>query len=135
MTAARSADSVPAPPLPAAFRYALAAALLAAGPAAVYFLPDDSGALGKPCLSLFLGLFGGLEGWCRTCKLLACCRRPAHQAGQCEVLHRSQAQLPVPAAPLPPAAVAVQALVALTCIAGGGAAWGGATLLSTLQKS
>jgi hypothetical protein len=56
--------------------YALAFALLAAGPAAVYFLPDDSGAL-----------------------------------------------------------VAVQALVALTCIAGGGAAWGGASLLSSLQKS
>lgn len=37
---------MPPPSLPA--RYALATALLVAGPAAVYFLPDDSGALGKP---------------------------------------------------------------------------------------
>ncbi|KAL4423264.1 hypothetical protein ABPG77_004533 [Micractinium sp. CCAP 211/92] len=56
--------------------YALAALLLAAGPAAVYFTPDDSGAL-----------------------------------------------------------VALQAVIALTCVLGGSAAWGGASLLSTLQKS
>ncbi|EFN55748.1 hypothetical protein CHLNCDRAFT_134090 [Chlorella variabilis] len=56
--------------------YALATALLVAGPASVYFLPDDSTAL-----------------------------------------------------------VAVQAVIALSCIAGGSAAWGGATLLSSLQKS
>lgn len=56
--------------------YALAAALLVAGPAAVYLLPDDS-----------TGLVG------------------------------------------------VQAVVALLCVLGGSAAWGGAALLSTLQKS
>lgn len=56
--------------------YTLAAALLAAGPAAVYFLPDDSAGI-----------------------------------------------------------VGLQAVVALACIAGGSAAWGGATLLSNLQKS
>ncbi|PSC70276.1 hypothetical protein C2E20_6343 [Micractinium conductrix] len=56
--------------------YTLAAALLAAGPAAVYFLPDDSTGL-----------------------------------------------------------VALQAVVALACVLGGSAAWGGASLLSTLQKS
>jgi hypothetical protein len=31
--------------------------------------------------------------------------------------------------------VALQGLVALACIAGGSAAWGGASLLSSLQKS
>ncbi|KAL4858166.1 hypothetical protein ACK3TF_001659 [Chlorella vulgaris] len=56
--------------------YALATALLVAGPAAVYFLPDDSTGL-----------------------------------------------------------VALQAVIALVCIAGGSAAWGGASLLSSLQKS
>lgn len=32
-------------------------------------------------------------------------------------------------------AVALQAVIALTCVLGGSAAWGGASLLSTLQKS
>jgi hypothetical protein len=31
--------------------------------------------------------------------------------------------------------VALQAVIALVCIAGGSAAWGGASLLSSLQKS
>lgn len=55
--------------------YALAATLLAAGPAVVYFTPDDSATL-----------------------------------------------------------VALQALAALVCVGGGSAAWGGASLLSSLQK-
>lgn len=56
--------------------YALAAVLLAAGPVAVYFMPDTSSGL-----------------------------------------------------------VALQGVVALACIAGGSAAWGGASLLTSLQKS
>jgi len=55
--------------------FTLATALLAAGPAVVYFVPDDS-----------------------------------------------------------PVLVAVQVAAAVACVAGGSAAWGGASLLSTLQK-
>lgn len=55
--------------------FTLASALLAAGPAVVYFVPDDS-----------------------------------------------------------PVLVGVQVAVAVACVAGGSAAWGGASLLSTLQK-
>ena len=44
--------------------------------------------------------------------------------------------LPISLAPPPPScAVALQAVVALACVLGGSAAWGGASLLSTLQKS
>lgn len=97
-------------------RYALASALLVAGPAAVYFLPDDSTGLSESPARRWDGLQGCLAGVRRHSRLLTRC-------GPHRTLH-----------PMP-GAVAAQAAIALACVAGGSAAWGGASLLSSLQKS
>jgi hypothetical protein len=52
----------------------------------------------------------------------------------CKVTHLLCSPSSTPNLPVA-AAVAAQAAIALTCIAGGSAAWGGASLLSSLQKS
>lgn len=165
--------------------YTLAALLLAAGPAAVYFTPDDSGALGEQwggvspageplrgtaqrirfnssrlhevlhaaaacgrgrfvlarCMSWSTREEGSLRPAAKQTRLLAhrtAASCTSHAAAQLPLaLPRHSPLFPGPSRPSPPCqcAVALQAVIALTCVLGGSAAWGGASLLSTLQKS
>lgn len=129
---------------PSARSYTVATALLVAGPAAVYFLPDDSAALGErreagpaPMGGAALGL---QAAWTWQARLAE--GRHVWPCRVCCLQERAQPDARPPATAPPPVtptittpAVALQVVIALTCIAGGSAAWGGASLLSTLQKS